>query len=95
MALGVLATIVTGLWELFDIVRGEDKRSWHFLLSAWLLVVAFGVAFWRWHAQMLASIGNWAVFGAVVWVLFTLYLIGATAASLTVTRRRSRSRPAS
>ena len=95
MALGALADIVVGLLQLSEIVDGERPHSWRFLLSAWVLVATVSMAFWRWHAAVLAAIGNWTVLGVVVWLLFALYLINATVASITFTRRRSKSRPAS
>ena len=95
MVLGVLGDTVVGLLQLFEIVGGERPRSWRFLLSAWALVTALTVASWRWHAVVLASIGNWTVLGVIVWVLFAMYLIGATVESIFFTRRNSKSRPAS
>ena len=95
MALDALGDIVVGLLQAFEIVGGERPRSWRFLLSAWVLVAALGMTFWHWQTVVFASIGNWTVLGAIVWVLFTLYLIGATVESITITRRRSRSPPAS
>ena len=94
MALDALADIVVGLLQTFEIVGGERPRSWRFLLSAWVLVAALGMTFWHWQTVLFTSIGNWTVLGAIVWVLFALYLIGATLESITI-RRRSRSRPAS
>jgi hypothetical protein len=95
MALDALGDIVVGLLQAFEIVGGERPRSWRFLVSAWALVAALGTAFWHWQAVVLAAIGNWTVLGVIVWALFTLYLSGATFDSITVTRRRSKSRPAS
>jgi len=94
MAVDALADIVGGVLQLFDIVGGDRPRSWRFLSSAWAAVMVLAMAFWHWQAVVLAAIGNWTVLGAIVWLLFALYLIGATIESILIARRGVTSRPA-
>ena len=81
MALDALGDLAGGLLGLFDVLGQGGPRSARFLVIAWLAVLAAAGAFGRWHALLLERVGGWTIFLAVVWALFSIYLIGASMSS--------------
>lgn len=81
MALDALGDLIGGLLSLFDVFGQGGPRSARFLVAAWLAVLATAGAFWRWHALLLERFGGWTIFVAIVWALFSIYLIGASMSS--------------
>jgi hypothetical protein len=81
MALDALGDLIGGLLGLFDVFGQGGPRSARFLVAAWLAALAAAGGFWRWHALLLERFGGWTIFVAIVWALFSIYLIGASMSS--------------
>ena len=82
MALDALGDLIVGLGQLFEILGQGGPRSARFLSAAWLAALAVAGAFWRWHTLLLERFGGWAIVLAIVWALFSIYLIGASMSSV-------------